>query len=217
MHAIRNNVKAVFAPLNIKLISKRAERHYPNGYCVYVLYCNRCQKRKPTYQCSKRYKKRSTNCPFTLKFTKNNKEKYRLTDGTFYHNHELTTPVLDPEILAQLDTFDPTVAKPANIKRYIQSQFGKEISYAQLAYEMSKRKTRVMQSLGSTRGAPAGTTDVILDTETVSEMVREAEFLHSKDKGSDKSQLACTAGQAIPDDEADSDTSQQSNTFSLHE
>ena len=100
VHAIRTNVNEVFAPLNIKLISKRAERHYPNGYCVYVLYCNRCQKRKPTYQCSKRYKKRSTNCPFTLKFTKNNKELYRLTDGTYYHNHELTTPVLDPEILA---------------------------------------------------------------------------------------------------------------------
>lgn len=42
VHAIRANVNEVFAPLNIKLISKRAERHYPNGYCVYVLYCNRC-------------------------------------------------------------------------------------------------------------------------------------------------------------------------------
>jgi len=50
--------------------------------------------------------------------------------------------VLDPEILAQLDRLDPTVAKPANIKRLIQTQFGKEISYAQLAYEMSKRKSR---------------------------------------------------------------------------
>ena len=49
VHAIRSFVSEVFAPLNIKLISKRAERHYPNGYCVYVLYCNRCQKRKPTY------------------------------------------------------------------------------------------------------------------------------------------------------------------------
>lgn len=48
--------------------------------------------------------------------------------------------MLDPEILAQLDRFDPIQAKPANIKRYIQTQFGKEISYAQLAYEMSKRK-----------------------------------------------------------------------------
>ena len=42
VHAIRCFVSEVFAPLNIKLISKRAERHYPNGYCVYVLYCNRC-------------------------------------------------------------------------------------------------------------------------------------------------------------------------------
>jgi len=42
VNAIRAFVNEVFAPLNIKLISKRAERHYPNGYCVYVLYCNRC-------------------------------------------------------------------------------------------------------------------------------------------------------------------------------
>ena len=121
VHAIRSFVNEVFAPLNIKLISKRAERHYPNGYCVYVLYCNRCQKRKPTYQCSKRYKKRSTNCPFTLKFTKNLREKYRLSDGTYFHNHELTTPVLDPQILSTLDRFDARTAKPANIKRYIQT------------------------------------------------------------------------------------------------
>jgi hypothetical protein len=39
---IREKVDEIFAPQNIKMISKRAERHYPNGYCVYVLYCNRC-------------------------------------------------------------------------------------------------------------------------------------------------------------------------------
>lgn len=50
---IREKVDEVFAPQNIKLISKRAERLYPNGYCVYVLYCNRCKKRKPTYKCNK--------------------------------------------------------------------------------------------------------------------------------------------------------------------
>ena len=50
---IREKVDEVFAPQNIKLISKRAERLYPNGYCVYVLYCNRCKKRKPTYICNK--------------------------------------------------------------------------------------------------------------------------------------------------------------------
>ena len=50
---IRIDVDEVFTPQNIKLISKRAERLYPNGYCVYVLYCNRCKKRKPTYKCSK--------------------------------------------------------------------------------------------------------------------------------------------------------------------
>lgn len=144
VHTIRERINDIFAPMNIKLISKRAERHYPNGYCVYVLYCNRCQKRKPTYQCAKRYRKRSTNCPFTLKFTKNEGEHYRLTGGLFYHNHELTTPVLDPEILTQLDRFDPCVSKPANIKRFILREFGKEISYAQLAYEMSKRKQRIL-------------------------------------------------------------------------
>ena len=42
VHAIRERINDIFAPMNIKLISKRAERHYPNGYCVYVLYCNRC-------------------------------------------------------------------------------------------------------------------------------------------------------------------------------
>lgn len=67
---IREKVDEVFAPQNIKLISKRAERLYPNGYCVYVLYCNRCKKRKPTYKCQKQYRKRSTQCPFTMKFTK---------------------------------------------------------------------------------------------------------------------------------------------------
>lgn len=46
---IREKVDLIFAPQNVKMISKRAERHYPNGYCVYVLYCNRCSKRRPTY------------------------------------------------------------------------------------------------------------------------------------------------------------------------
>jgi hypothetical protein len=50
---IRERIDVIFAPLNVKMISKRAERHYPNGYCVYVLYCNRCSKRKATYKCSK--------------------------------------------------------------------------------------------------------------------------------------------------------------------
>ena len=68
---IRDKVQEIFSPQNVKMISKRAERLYPNGYCVYVLYCNRCSKRKPTYRCSKQYRKRSTNCPFSLKFTKN--------------------------------------------------------------------------------------------------------------------------------------------------
>ena len=45
-----------------------------------------------------------------------------------------------------MDKFDPIVAKPAHIKRYIEVHFSKEVSYAQLAYEMSKRKNRIMGS-----------------------------------------------------------------------
>jgi hypothetical protein len=53
-----------------------------------------------------------------------------LTGGTYYHNHELTTPVLDPEILNELDNFDPLVAKPAHIKKFIANKYKKDISYA---------------------------------------------------------------------------------------
>lgn len=83
MHPLRNksfsNVKnlrlfleQLYASQNVKLISKRAERLYPNGYCVYVLYCNRCKKRRATYRSQKEYRKRGTECPFVLKFTKIN-------------------------------------------------------------------------------------------------------------------------------------------------
>eukprot|EP00347_Sterkiella_histriomuscorum_P005193 403357537 len=145
---IRVKIEYLFAPQNIKMISKRAERHYPNGYCVYVLYCNRCQKRNPTYQRNRQYTKRSTNCPFHMKFTKINDEMYQLHDGEFYHNHELSIPVLDPEILNELDQFDPISDKPAHIKRMINDKFKKSISYAQIAYEMNKRKQK---ALGKTK------------------------------------------------------------------
>ena len=88
----------------------------------------------------KRYKKRSTGCPFHLKFTKHQEQKYRLSDGIFYHNHLLTTPVLDSVTLRQLDQFDPTTAKPANVRKIINEKLNKEISYAQIAYELTKRK-----------------------------------------------------------------------------
>ena len=39
---IRDRINEIFAPLNIKMISKRAVRPYPNGYSVFVLYCNLC-------------------------------------------------------------------------------------------------------------------------------------------------------------------------------
>ena len=75
-----------------------------------------------------------------MKFTKNDGEYYSLTGGVYHHNHELSTPVLDPEILAELDNFDPINSKPAYIRKFISSKYKKEISYAQVAYEMSKRK-----------------------------------------------------------------------------
>ena len=88
---IREKAREVFSSHSIKLISKRAERVYANGYCVYMLYCNRCRKRKPAYKSNKEYKKRSTNCPFSLKFTKAKEcSHYCLTGGVFMHNHRLT-------------------------------------------------------------------------------------------------------------------------------
>ena len=125
------------------MIWKRAERVYANGYWVFVLYWNKCSKRKPSYKSNKCYKKRSTACPFQLKFTKHQKEQYRLTDGDFYHNHPLTTPVLDSVILRQLDSFDPTSSKPAIVRKFINQKFHKDITYAQIAYELAKRKKKL--------------------------------------------------------------------------
>lgn len=101
-----------------------------------------CKKRQPTYKSLRRYKKRSTDCPFQLKFTKHENQKYRLTDGTYYHNHMLTMPVLDPQILNHLDRFDPVTAKAANVRKFINQKFGTDIQYAQIAYELSKRKKK---------------------------------------------------------------------------
>lgn len=44
---------------------------------------------------------------------------YKLTTSTSFHNHEMSTPVLDPEILHALDGFDPIEKKPAFIKKFI--------------------------------------------------------------------------------------------------
>jgi len=46
------------------------------------------------------------------------------------HNHELTTPVLDTEVLAELDKINPKDAKPAQIKRMLNQKLGKEVCYA---------------------------------------------------------------------------------------
>ena len=52
-------------------------------------------------------------------------EKYKLSDGVFYHNHELDTPVIDPKILSALDKFDASTAITVKISRQIQTQFNK--------------------------------------------------------------------------------------------
>jgi len=48
-----------------------------------------------------------------MKFTKTGKEYYMLSGGVYHHNHDLSTPVLDPDILKELDHFDPVAIKPA--------------------------------------------------------------------------------------------------------
>ena len=77
-----------------------------------------------------------------MKFTKTGTHPYQLSGGVFHHNHDLSTPVLDPEILRELDLFDPNVVKAAQIRKLLNDKFGKDISYAQIAYELNKRKQR---------------------------------------------------------------------------
>jgi hypothetical protein len=49
-----------------------------------------------------------------MKFTKKTGDEfYSLTSGHFIHNHHLSTPVLDPEILRELDILDANIVKPA--------------------------------------------------------------------------------------------------------
>ena len=116
-------------------------REYTRTDTAFLFFIEICvNKRQPTYKSLRRYKKRSTDWPFQLKFTKHEKERYRLTDGTFYHNHVLTMPVLDPQILWHLNKFDPVTSKPAQVRKFINQRFNTDISYAQIAYELSKRK-----------------------------------------------------------------------------
>lgn len=144
---IRKQVNAKFAPKNVKMICKRAERIYTNSYCVFVLYCHRCSKRGPTYMSKTRYKKRSTDWPFQLRFTKHKGSDYKLTDGVFYHNHEQDTPVILPVILDFIHQFDPFETKPAEVLKLVNIRFGKNITYAQVAYELSKmKKVRILSN-----------------------------------------------------------------------
>ena len=77
-----------------------------------------------------------------MKFTKNGITPYQLSGGTFKHNHDLSTAVIDPEILREIDNFDVRTAKAANIRKIINLKYGKDISYAQIAYEINKRKVK---------------------------------------------------------------------------
>jgi hypothetical protein len=59
-----------------------------------------------------------------MKFTKKTGDEfYTLSCGTFYHNHELSTPVLDPEIMKELDMVDPYNAKPAQIRKDLNKKY----------------------------------------------------------------------------------------------
>ena len=85
-----------------------------------------------------------------MKFTKKTGEThYQLTQGDFYHNHDLSTPVLDPDILRELDLVNPNNAKPAQVRKEINQKYQKDISYAQIAYELNKRKQRNNNTQGS--------------------------------------------------------------------
>ena len=46
-------------------------------------------------------------------------------------------------ILRQLDSFDPTSSKPAIVRKFINQKFHKDITYAQIAYELAKRKKKL--------------------------------------------------------------------------
>ena len=58
------------------------------------------------------------------------------------HNHPLTAKVLDTDVLQELDTIS-VEERPSKIKKYIEQKYKKSISYAQIAYEMGKRKSKV--------------------------------------------------------------------------
>jgi predicted AAA+ superfamily ATPase len=82
-----------------------------------------------------------------MKFTRTGNQPYVLAGGTFKHNHDLSTAVLDPLILKELDSIDHSTAKAAQIRRNLLQKFGKDISYAQIAYEINKRRNKLKAEL----------------------------------------------------------------------
>ena len=48
----------------------------------------------------------------------------------FVHNHPLTASVIDPQILSHLDSIDLNNMKASMIKKEIEKNFNKNISYA---------------------------------------------------------------------------------------
>ena len=74
---------------------------------------------------------------------------YSLTDGVFYHNHELDAKVITPEIREAIKQIDINNVKPADARKIINSKFNTDISYAQMAYELSKIKQNSQSSSNS--------------------------------------------------------------------
>lgn len=72
-----------------------------------------------------------------------------MTDGVFYHNHDLDTAVMLPEIIDYLKTLDPLNCKPAEVRLIIKKLYKKDLSYAQVAYEISKLRKNDTVSDGS--------------------------------------------------------------------
>ena len=60
------------------------------------------------------------------------------------HNHPLDSKALGQEVIAELDQIcnSENPDKPAKIKKKLEMKHKKEISYAQIAYEMAKRRNK---------------------------------------------------------------------------
>lgn len=84
-----------------------------------------------------------------------------MTDGVFYHNHELDTAVMLPEIIDYLKTLDPMRCKPAEVRVIIKKVYKKDLTYAQVAYEISKlRRNETMSEDSSLNKSLVNSPDI---------------------------------------------------------